>query len=324
MNFKINFAYLFLFLSVLFWAGNFIVGKYASYYQIPPWSGNFYRWFFAWLILLPFTFTEIISKKNYILENYKFYILLGITSVTIFNSIVYYSLNFTQVISGVLMISTIPVMIMFISSILKIERTNIFQILGVICSFIGVILIITKANFDLLVNLDFNKGDLTMVIAMLSWATYSALLKKRKHELSQLSLLEVIITFGLIFLIPIYITEYSLGFEITLNKPFILVLIYVVLFPGLAAFICWIKGISLIGPNRSGVFLHLMPILSALMAMIIFKEKFMLYHLLGAFFILSGIILSNRKSTNALSSYFRRLSKYITAVCRFKKTILKV
>ena len=299
MNFKINIAYLFLFLSVLFWAGNFIVGKYASYYQIPPFSLNFYRWFFAWLILLPFTYKEIISKKNYILENYKFYILLGITSVTIFNSIVYYSLNFTQVISGVLMISTIPVMIMFISSILKIERTNIFQILGVICSFVGVILIITKANFDLLVNLDFNKGDLTMVVAMLSWATYSALLKKRKHELSQLSLLEVIITFGLIFLIPIYITEYSLGFEITLNKPFILVLIYVVLFPGLAAFICWIKGISLIGPNRSGVFLHLMPILSALMAMIIFKEKFMLYHLLGAFFILSGIILSNRKSTNA-------------------------
>jgi len=299
VNFKINFAYLFLFLSVLFWAGNFIVGKYASYYQIPPFSLNFYRWFFAWLILLPFTYKEIISKKNYILENYKFYILLGITSVTIFNSIVYYSLNFTQVISGVLMISTIPVMIMFISSILKIERTNIFQILGVICSFVGVILIITKANFDLLVNLDFNKGDLTMVVAMLSWATYSALLKKRKHDLSQLSLLEVIITFGLIFLIPIYITEYSLGFEITLNKPFILVLIYVVLFPGLAAFICWIKGISLIGPNRSGVFLHLMPILSALMAMIIFKEKFMLYHLLGAFFILSGIILSNRKSTNA-------------------------
>ena len=299
MNFKINFAYLFLFLAVLFWAGNFIVGKYASYYEIPPFSLNFYRWFFALLILLPFTFKEIISKKNYILENYKFYILLGITSVTIFNSIVYYSLNFTQVISGVLMISTIPVMIMFISSILKIEKTNIFQILGVICSFVGVIFIITKANFDLLVNLDFNKGDLTMVVAMLSWATYSALLKKRKHELSQLSLLEVIITFGLIFLIPIYITEYSLGFEINLNKPFILVLIYVVLFPGLAAFICWIKGISLIGPNRSGVFLHLMPILSALMAMIIFKEKFMLYHLLGAFFILSGIILSNRKSTNA-------------------------
>ncbi len=298
MSTKINFAYIFLFLSVLFWSGNFIVGKFASYYHIPPFSLNFYRWFFAWIILAPFTLPEIIEKKNYIKDNYKLFIVLGITSVTIFNSIVYYSLNFTQVISGVLMISTIPVMIMFISSILKIEKTNIFQILGVIFSFIGVILIITKADLELLKNLDFNKGDLTMVMAMFSWAIYSALLKKKKHELSQLTLLQVIISFGLIFLIPVYIIEFKMGYLIKLNTSFILVLAYVVLFPGLASFIFWIKGISLIGPNRSGVFLHLMPILSAIMAMIIFDEKFMFYHFLGAIFILTGIILSNRKVTN--------------------------
>ncbi len=298
MSTKINFAYIFLFLSVLFWSGNFIVGKFASYYHIPPFSLNFYRWFFAWIILAPFTLPEIIEKKNYIKDNYKLFIVLGITSVTIFNSIFYYSLNFTQVISGVLMISTIPVMIMFISSILKIEKTNIFQILGVIFSFIGVILIITKADLELLKNLDFNKGDLTMVMAMFSWAIYSALLKKKKHELSPLTLLQVIISFGLIFLIPVYIIEFKMGYLIKLNTSFILVLAYVVLFPGLASFIFWIKGISLIGPNRSGVFLHLMPILSAIMAMIIFDEKFMFYHFLGAIFILTGIILSNRKVTN--------------------------
>ena len=177
--------------------------------------------------------------------------------------------------------------------------TNIFQILGVIFSFSGVILIITKANLDILLNLDFNKGDLTMVIAMFSWALYSSLLKKQKYELSQLSLLEVIITFGLIFLIPIYFIEYQLGYIIKVEKPFILILSYVVLFPGLASFILWIKGISMIGANRSGVFLHLMPILSAIMAMIIFNEKFMFYHILGAIFILTGIILSNRKIKNA-------------------------
>ncbi len=294
-----NSAYIFLFLAALFWAGNFIVGKYASYYQIPPFSLNFYRWFFAWLILAPFTIPEIIKKKEYIKSNYRYYIILGITSVTIFNSIVYYSLNFTQVISGVLMISTIPVMIIFISSIFKIEKTNIFQILGVGCSFIGVILIITKANFEILISLSFNKGDITMVVAMLSWATYSALLKKKKHALSQLTLLEVIISFGLIFLIPIYFLEYQMGNTISLNKNFIMVLLYVVLFPGLASFIFWIKGISLIGANRSGVFLHMMPILSAIMAIIIFDEKFMFYHMLGAIFILIGIILSNRKIKNA-------------------------
>jgi drug/metabolite transporter (DMT)-like permease len=292
-------AYIFLLLTVTFWAGNFIVGKYASLYEVPPFSLNFYRWFFAWLILAPFTLPEIIKKKEYILQNYKLFVILGVTSITIFNSIVYYSLNFTQVISGVLMISTIPVMIMFFSSILKIEKTNVFQIIGVILSFLGVIIIITKANFEILKNLDFNKGDITMVVAMFSWALYSTLLKRQKYELSQLSLLQVVMSFGLIFLIPIYFIEYQVGFRINLDKPFILILSYVVLLPGLASFILWIKGISMIGANRSGVFLHLMPIMSAIMAMIFFNEKFMFYHILGACFIITGILLSNRKVQNA-------------------------
>ena len=292
-------AYIFLLLTVTFWAGNFIVGKFASLYEVPPFSLNFYRWFFAWLILAPFTIPEIIKKKEYIAQNYKLFIVLGVTSITIFNSIVYYSLNFTQVISGVLMISTIPVMIMFFSSILKIEKTNVFQIIGVILSFLGVTIIITKANFQILKNLDFNKGDITMVVAMFSWALYSTLLKRQKYELSQLSLLQVVMTFGLIFLIPIYFIEYQIGFRINLDKPFILILSYVVLLPGLASFILWIKGISMIGANRSGVFLHLMPIISAIMAMIFFNEKFIFYHILGACFIISGILLSNKKVKNA-------------------------
>ena len=292
-------AYLYLFLTVTFWAGNFIVGKLASFYDVPPFSLNFYRWFFAWLILAPFTIPEIIEKKEYIFKNYKLFIILGVTSITIFNSIVYYSLNFTQVISGVLMISTIPVMIMLFSSILNIEKTNIFQIIGVIFSFAGVIMIITKADIQILKNLDFNKGDITMVVAMFSWALYSTLLKRQKYEISQISLLQVVITFGLLFLIPIYFIEYQIGSRIILEKPFIFILSYVVLFPGLASFLLWIKGISLIGANRSGVFLHLMPILSAIMAMIFFNEKFMFYHMLGACFIITGILLSNKKLKNA-------------------------
>ncbi len=290
-----NLAYLFLILATIFWSGNFIVGKAASIFEIPPFSLNFYRWLFAGLILLPFTFKELILKKNYIFENLGFFIILGITSITIFNSIVYYSLHYTQVISGVLMISTIPVWIIFISSILKIEKTNIFQIIGVGLSLLGVIFIITKVDLNLIKNLDFNKGDLTMVVAMFSWAIYSALLKKKNYEISQITLLQVVIITGLIFLIPIYIIEMSLGNVIKLDKPFLLTLTYVVLFPGLASFFFWIKGIALIGANRAGAFLHLMPIFGAIMAMVIFKEKFMFYHILGAIFIISGITLSNKK-----------------------------
>jgi len=296
---KNNLAYLLLILTTLFWSGNFIVGKSASIYQIPPFSLNFFRWFFAGLILFPFTFREILKKKKYIFENIGFFIILGITSITIFNSVVYYSLYFTQVISGVLMISTIPVWIIFISSILKIEKSNIFQIFGVFLSLAGVIFIITKADLDLIKNLEFNKGDLTMVIAMFSWALYSALLKKKKYEISQIALLQVVIITGLIFLTPIYFIEMSFGNPIKLDKAFYLTLAYVVLFPGLASFFFWIKGISIIGANRAGAFLHLMPIFGAIMAMIIFKEKFMFYHFLGAMFIIAGITLSNKNKINA-------------------------
>ena len=90
MKNKNNLAYLILILTTIFWSGNFIVGKAASTYQIPPFSLNFYRWFFAGLILLPFTFKELIEKKKYIFENIGFFAVLGITSITIFNSIVYY------------------------------------------------------------------------------------------------------------------------------------------------------------------------------------------------------------------------------------------
>ncbi|MDP6440591.1 MAG: DMT family transporter [Pelagibacteraceae bacterium] len=291
-------AYILLILTTLFWSGNFIVGKAASLFEIPPFTLNFYRWVFAWLILAPFTLPEIIRKKNYILENIGLIIILGITSVTIFNSIVYYSLNFTQVISGVLTISTIPVMIIFFSWLFKIEKTNIYQISGVIFSLLGVVVIIAKADLEILLNLNFNKGDLWMVVAMFSWAIYSALLKKKKFELSQLSLLQTIISAGLIFLLPTYLIELALGYKASIHLPFILTLTYVVVFPGLTSFIFWIKGISIIGSNRSGIFLHLMPIFSTVLAIIIFKEKFMTYHLVGAILIITGIYLSNKKIAN--------------------------
>ena len=295
MKNKNNLAYILLVLTTLFWSGNFIVGKAASTFEIPPFSLNFYRWLFAGLLLLPFTLKEILNKKNYILENFGFFIILGITSITIFNSTVYYSLYYMQVISGVLMISTIPVWIMFISSILGIEKTNKFQILGVVLSLLGVLFIITKSDLNVIKNLAFNRGDLIMASGMFAWALYSALLKKKTYEISQITLLEVVIISGLVFLVPIYILEMNFGNQIILGMPFVLTLSYVVIFPGLASFFFWIKGIGIIGANRAGVFLHLMPVFGSIMAIVFFGEKFMIYHLLGAIFIVAGITLSNKK-----------------------------
>ena len=288
-------AYLVLVLTTLFWSGNFIAGKFASSFDIPPFALNFYRWLLAGLILLPLTYKEILEFRSEIFKNIGSFLILGISSITIFNSIVYYSLNYTQVINGVLLISTIPVWIIVVSSILKVERSNIYQIFGVSLSLLGVIFIITKADINLIKNLDFNKGDLSMILAMFSWAIYSAFLKKQKFQISQFALLEIIIIIGLIFLTPVFLFELSQGKVAELNVSFFMILTYVVIFPSLLAYFFYIKGISIIGANRSGTFLHLMPIFGAIMALIIFNEKFMYYHFLGAICIIAGITLSNRK-----------------------------
>jgi len=164
----------------------------------------------------------------------------------------------------------------------------------VIFSLLGVVVIVTKADLGKLLNLNFNKGDLWMVVAMFSWAIYSALLRKKKFDLSHISFLQTIITAGLIFLLPAYLIEIALGYRLNIHIPFILTLSYVVLFPGLASFFFWIKGISIVGSNRSGIFLHMMPIFSTLMAILIFKEKFMTYHFIGAMLIIVGIVLSSK------------------------------
>ena len=289
-------AYTFLVFATLFWSGNFIVGKFASLFEIPPLTLNFFRWVMVWFILIPFTFKEIIHKKKYIKENWLLISFMGIITISTFNSVVYFALNYTQVINAVLMLAGIPAVVMILSSIMNIERTNFFQLVGLILSVLGVGIIISNADIQKILSLNFNKGDLWMLVCVLSWSLYSTLLKKKKFELSQFTFIQLMVTVGLIFLIPQYFYERSIGLEVSINKYFIAILLYVVIFPAIAAYYCWQKAIELIGPNRSAIFVQLMPLFSALMAIFIFNEMFKLYHFIGGAFIISGIYLSNRKT----------------------------
>ena len=289
-------AYIFLVLATLFWSGNFIVGKFATLFEIPPLTLNFFRWVMVWFILFPFTYREILYKKNYIKENWLLISFMGIITISTFNSVVYFALNYTQVINAVLMLAGIPALVMILSSIMNIEKANIFQFVGLILSILGVGTIISNADIQKILSLNFNKGDLWMLVCVISWSLYSTLLKKKKLELTQFTFIQLMVTVGVIFLIPQYLYEQSIGLEISINKFFIVILLYVVIFPAIAAYYCWQKAIELIGPNRSAIFVQLMPLFSALMAILIFKEKFQLYHFIGGTFILSGIYLSNRKT----------------------------
>ena len=289
-------AYLFLVLAALCWSGNFIVGKFATLFQIPPLSLNVLRWISVWFILIPFTYKEIYNNFTYIKKNLLVISFMGVITISTFNSVVYFALNYTQVVNAVLMLAAIPAVTIVLSSIMKIEKTNFLQIFGLIMSIIGVGAIISNGDFQKIVTLSFNKGDVWMLVCVITWSLYSTLLKKHNFKLSQFTLIQLMVTVGILFLIPQLLYENYIGLELNFNKAFYLILFYVVIFPAIAAYYFWQKGIEMIGPNRATMFIQLMPLFSAIMAIIIFKEKLELYHFAGAVFIVTGIYLSNRKT----------------------------
>ena len=288
-------AYIMLILATSFWAGNFIVGKVATLFEIPPITLNFYRWFVAWIILAPFTMREVFKNRLIIKQNLFSIVIMSFTSISVFNSVVYYGLNYTQVLNGVLMISTIPILIITITSVFKTEKVNIYQIAGVSVSLLGVVVIITKMEFQRLINMHLNKGDLWILVAMLSWAIYSIIIKEKKINLRPFVLLQTLITFGVVLLAPIYFLEVASGKHLPLNLPVFLTIGYVVLFAGIGAYIFWNGAVMIIGANRAGVFLHLMPVFSSIMAITLLGESFAKFHFFGAIFIVFGIFLSSKK-----------------------------
>ena len=281
--------------ATLFWAGNFTLAKLAYLENIPPNSLAFLRWCLVWIILLPFTYKEILKLKNQIKENLSLFLILGSTSVCIFTSFTYNALNYTQVINASLFNTAIPVTIILVCFLLKIEKTNIFQISGLLISVLGILAIITKLDLNILLTLNFNKGDLFMVGAIIAWGIYSAYLRKRTFEVSLLALVHIICTFGLIFLLPLFILDMTQGKIIVMSSNFFYILAYVAIFPSIGSYYCWAGAVSIIGPNRSGIFLSLIPLFSTFMAMFFFDEQFRYFHTIGSILVIIGLFLSNKK-----------------------------
>ena len=285
--------------ATLFWAGNFTIGKFAYLENIPPNTLAFLRWCLVWIILFPFTYREIFKLKNKIRKNLSVFSILGFTSVCIFTSFTYNALNYTQVINASLFNTAIPVTIILVCFLLKIEKTNIFQLCGLFISVLGILAIITRLDLGILLSLNFNKGDLFMLGAIIAWGIYSAYLRKINFNVSLLALVHIICTFGLAFLLPLFILDIIQGKIIETSYNLFYILVYIALFPSIGSYYCWAGAVAIIGANRAGIFLSLIPLFSTIFAILFFDEKFLFFHLIGSILIILGLFLSNKKIKNA-------------------------
>ena len=294
-----NKAYLMLVLATLFWAGNFVVGKIAFIENVPPFSFAFFRWLLVWMILLPFTYKEILKIKKEIIKNLPLLFILGFSSVGVFTSFTYNALNYTQVINASLFNTVIPAMIILVCFLLKIEKTNIYQLSGLLISVLGILVIITKLDLNILFTLNFNKGDIFMIGAVIAWGIYSAFLKKRTFQVSLLTLVQIFCSIGLLILMPSFLYELMQGKTVVVNNNLIYILLYVAIFPSIGSYYCWAGAVSIIGANKAGIFLSLIPLFSTIFAIIFFNEKFLFFHFIGSILIILGLFLSNKKTINA-------------------------
>jgi drug/metabolite transporter (DMT)-like permease len=286
--------YLLLTLTSLFWAGNAVVGR-AVADRIPPIALSQVRWVLALLILLPFAWRSLRQDARSIRAHVWRLAFLALTGIAAFNTMLYWSLHRTTAINATLMQSLGPLMIGLWSLLLFGESLTRRQLAGILVSLVGVAVVVSDGDVARLARLNLNIGDVVVIVAMAIYALYSALLRTRP-EIAPLSFLAVTVALGAAMLAPLTIVEhFSSGTaSIRLAPATFAAIAYVAIFPSLIAYLCFNRGVQLIGANRSGPFLHLIPLFGALLAIVFLGERPGAHHGVGAALILGGVFIASR------------------------------
>ena len=287
--------YLLLTLASLFWAGNWVVGR-AMRNDIPPVAMGFWRWVVALLILLPFAAPELKRNWRVVRANWFTLALLGGLGAMLFNTMIYVGLQYTAATNGVLFNSVTPILIILMSWLAFRERLGAWQTIGVVLSLVGVAVIVARGEPQILAALRFNRGDLWLISAMLLWALYTIVLRRRPPGLSAIGFLAAMLLLGLPLLLPFYLWELFTRGGFALSVPAVAALAYYATLPSIVAYLFWNRGVAQIGPNKAGLFVHLMPVFGALLSVIFLGERLYPYHFVGAAMIFGGIWLTTRRS----------------------------
>ena len=280
--------YALLTLTVLFWSGNFVLGRGVRS-LIPPVSLNFWRWAGALLILLPFGWPRVRRQQALLRRHWRWLALMSIPSITIFNAFIYTALQTTTTTNTVLVNAMVPIFIALTAWMVFGDRMTARQIIGVLVSLSGLIFIITRGDVGVLRSLAFSRGDLWTLGAGICWAFYSVLLRQRPAQMDPLAFLTVLVVFGLLFMVPFYLWELVVKGGFRLSPASLASIAYVCMFPSVLAYIFWNRGVLLVGANRAGIFFHLMPVFSILLAWAFLGERLHMFHLSGMALIFAGI-----------------------------------
>ncbi len=285
--------YLLLSMTSLFWSANAVIGR-AVADQIPPVALSQIRWTLALLFLSPFAWRSLRQELHLVRRHWRILILLALTGITAFNTMLYWSLHHTTAINATIMQSTGPLLIGLWSWLLYREPLTRRQFGGILISLVGVAAVVSGGDIARLARLTLNIGDVVIIVAIGIYALYAALLR-RGPAMAPLSFLMATIGIGAVLLLPLTIAEHAAGEHlapVTLGSA--MAILYVAVFPSILAYLCYNRGVQLVGANRSGPFLHLIPLFGASLAVVFLGERPGIHHGIGALLIVGGVFLASR------------------------------
>jgi len=285
--------YLLLSLTSLFWAGNIVLGRYAGGH-VPPLTLSCIRWLGAFVMLLPFAWPHLRTDWPALRARWPLMLGLSATGFASNNALSYWGLQYTEALNALLIQSSGPLFIALWSLVLFRLRLSWAQFAGIAISLAGVLTIILHGDILALASVQFNKGDVMLAGALLAFGLYSALMLLRPVT-HPLSLITFTTAGGALLLLPFSIWEFAAGATMKFDTLTLVTVIYVVIFPSTLAYLCFNRGIALIGPNRAAPFFHLMPVFGSVMAILLLGEQPKLFHLVGYALVLAGVVIASRK-----------------------------
>ena len=292
-NWIANQPYLLLSVTALCWAGNAIVGRLAAGH-IPPVTLSFLRWSLAFLLILPFAWKHLVRDWAAIRGKLGIMIVLSITGIGAFNTLQYWALEHTQALNILLLQSAAPLLVAVWSLILLGVRLTPAQALGILLSLAGVLMILLHGDLTTLSNIQFNKGDLIFIVALAIFGLYSVLSLKRP-AIHGLSFVAFTFGAGAACLIPLFIWELFARPLMQIDANNLLSLFYVAVFPSTLAYLCFNRGVALIGANRAAPFFHVVPVFGTIMSIVFLGEHPQPFHLSGFALVLAGVFVASRK-----------------------------
>lgn len=283
-------AFLLPVLAVLIWSLNIVVTRYVADY-ISPVSISFYRWLLAFLLLTPFLIKPVWQQRNFIRQHWMQFAVLSACGMVLYQGLAYSAAHYTTATNMGIINAFIPVFTIFVSILILQEVPNRFAVIGSILSFTGLIYVIGQGNIRNLLQLGGHWGDILMVLAVFFYAFYGVFLKKWQLKVPLMISLYVQIMFALLFHLPFVMV---LGLD-AIDASNLSSVLYAGVFPSIVAPLVWMLAVQYIGPNRTSVFMNLMPVMTAIIAFFWLKEAWSVYHTIGGVVILFGIALAQKK-----------------------------